>query len=201
MSFGILFSLWSASMGMSAVMDALNAAYRVKEGRSFLKQYAVAISLTTGLTGLLVLSTLLAILGNKIVAERFDIASPIVALWKFAKWPMALVLVFFAMAIIYYFAPNLKDRQWHWITPGAIVGVLLLLAISIGLRIYIHFSGNYTATYGSLGAVIVLLLCFYLGGAAVLLGGALNAVLESTAAGKPEIPQQKGLAITCTQTP
>ncbi|HET6144512.1 MAG TPA: YihY/virulence factor BrkB family protein [Candidatus Acidoferrales bacterium] len=201
MSFGILFSLWSASMGMSAVMDTLNAAYRVKEGRSLFNQYAVAISLTTGLTVLLVLSTLLAILGNKFVAERFDAASHIVIVWKFAKWPTALALVFFAMAIVYYFAPNQKDRQWHWITPGAVVGVLLLLAISIGLRIYIHFSGNYAATYGSLGAVIVLLLCFYLGGAAVLLGGALNAVLESIAAGrKREISEQKDLAITCTQT-
>jgi membrane protein len=103
------------------------------------------------------------------------------------------------MAIVYYFAPNLKDSRWHWITPGAIVGVLLLLGISIGLRIYIHFSGNYTATYGSLGAVIVLLLCFYLGGAAVLLGGALNAVLESIAAGTRETPEQKDLAVTCTE--
>jgi membrane protein len=200
MSFGIVFSLWSASMGMRAVMDTLNAAYRVKESRSFLKQYAVAIGLTTGLTVLLVLSTLLAILGNEIVANRFDAASPMVTLWKFSKWPMALALVSFAMAIVYYFAPNLKDRQWHWITPGAIVGVLLLLAISMGLRTYVHFSGNYAATYGSLGAVIVLLLCFYLGGAAVLLGGTLNAVLESILEGKSEIPPEKDLAITCAQT-
>ena len=84
-----------------------------------------------------------------------------------------------AFAMVYYFAPNLKHRRWKWVTPGAIAGILLLLAISIGLRIYIHYSGNYTATYGSLGAVIVLLLCSYLGGAAVLLGGALNGVLET----------------------
>jgi membrane protein len=199
MSFGILFTLWSASMGMTAVMDTLNAAYRVKESRSFVKRYAVAISLTTSLTVLLVFSTLLAILGNKMVREQFDASSPVIALWRFAKWPAALLLVFFAMAIVYYFAPNLKDSRWHWITPGAIVGVLLLLGISIGLRIYIHFSGNYTATYGSLGAVIVLLLCFYLGGAAVLLGGALNAVLESIAAGTRETPEQKDLAVTCTE--
>jgi membrane protein len=153
-----------------------------------------------GLTVLLVVSTLALILINKTLADQFDAASPLLTAWKFAQWPAALALVFFALSLVYYFAPGPQDRQGRWITPGAFAGVLLLVAISVGLRIYIHFSGSYAATYGSLGAVIVLLLCFYLGGATVLLGGALNAVLESTCAEKPEVLPQKNLTNTRAQT-
>jgi membrane protein len=82
-------------------------------------------------------------------------------------------------ALTYNLAPDLKKRKWRWVTPGAIFGTFLLLAISAGVRIYLHLFGSFTATYGSLGAVIILLLCFYLAGVAVLAGGALNAVLEN----------------------
>ena len=190
MSFGILFSLWSASMGMSAVMDTLNAAYKVEETRSFLKQSAMAIGLTLVLNVLLVSSTLLVIVGDKF-AGRFGPASSIELAWNCLQWPLALSLLFLAFALVYYFAPNLKHRRWHWVTPGAVAGILLLVIISIGLRIYIYYSGNYTATYGSLGAVIVLLLCFYLGGAAVLLGGALNGVLETLSEERVKTPLRR----------
>jgi membrane protein len=190
MSFGILFSLWSASLGMSAVMDTLNAAYRVEETRSFLKQSAVAVGLTLVLTLLLVSSTLLVIVGDEFAAG-FGPASSIELAWNLSQWPLALALLFFAFALVYYFAPNLKHRRWHWVTPGAIAGILLLVIISIGLRIYVHYSGNYTDTYGSLGAVIVLLLCFYLGGAAVLLGGALNGVLETLSEERVKTPLRR----------
>jgi membrane protein len=190
MSFGILFSLWSASMGMSAMMDTLNAAYKAEGTRSFLKQSAVAIGLTLILTILLVSSTLLIIVAGEFAA-RLGPASSIGLAWNFLQWPLGLALLFFAFALVYYFAPNLKHRRWHWVTPGAIVGVLLLVVISIGLRIYIHYSGNYAATYGSLGAVVVLLLCFYLGGAAVLLGGALNGVLETLSEERVKTPLRR----------
>jgi membrane protein len=84
-----------------------------------------------------------------------------------------------AFALTYYFAPNLEKREWHWITPGAVTGILLLIAISRGLRIYLYYFPTYNSTYGSLGAVIVLLLFFYLSGVAVLSGAALNAVVQA----------------------
>jgi membrane protein len=80
---------------------------------------------------------------------------------------------------MYYFAPNLQKREWHWITPGAVMGILLLIAISHGLRAYLYYFPTYTTGYGSLGAVIVLLLFFYLSGVAVLSGAALNAVVQA----------------------
>jgi membrane protein len=187
MSFGIITSLWSASTGMSAVIETLNAAYKVKETRSLLKQYAVATGLTVGIALLLVISVVIAVFGDRIL-NALSLGNVIANAWTVAQWPLALALILLAFAITYYFAPDLIDRQWHWITPGAILCVILWMGASVGLRIYLHFLGTYNATYGSLGAAIVLLLWFYLSGIAVLSGGALNGVLEAAAKstqGKP----------------
>lgn len=177
MSAGIVASIWSASYGMSATMDTLNAAYRVHESRSIVKQYFVAIALTMGMGLLIVISTLCAVIGTGIV---HSLALPHAAwlAWTLAKWPVTIGLLLLAFAITYYFAPDLKQRNWHWISPGAIAGVLLLLLVLVGVRVYLHFAGSYTETYGSLSGVIVLMLCFWLGGIAVLSGGVLNGVLE-----------------------
>jgi len=177
MSFGILGSLWSASMGMGAVMDTLNAAYRVKETRSLSKQYAVAIGLTCGIGVLLVLSIVTAIYGGKVIAIFSGTLIGTVVL-NVVRWLMVLAVILLAFSITYYFAPNIKERQWHWITPGAVVGIILLIIVSTGLRVYLSHFPTYNATYGSLGAVISLLLYFYLSGAAVLSGAALNGVLQ-----------------------
>lgn len=192
MSFGILASLWSASMGMSAVMDTLNTAYKVKETRSLVRQCAVAVALTCGIGVLLVVSLMTAIFGDRIAAALLP-GNVIATAWKIAEWPLALGLLLLAFATTYYFAPDLKNRRWHWITPGAVAGVTLLVAVSLGFRSYLHYYGAYSATYGSLGAVIVLLLCFYLSGIALLSGGALNGVLEGLAQAGEAVPAaQKG---------
>jgi membrane protein len=181
MSFGLVVSLWSASMGMIAVMDTLNAAYDVKESRSLLKQYAVAVGLTLGIALLLVISAVIVLFGDTIV-EALSHGGLIADVWKIAQWPLVLALILFAFAVTYYLAPDLPNRQWHWITPGAILGLVLWMAVSVALRIYLHFFGSYSATYGSLGAVIVMLLWFDLSGVAVLSGAALNGVLQKLAA-------------------
>lgn len=176
-SVGIIASIWSASLGMSAAMDTLNVAYDVKETRSFWKQYLIAILLTIGMGLLVVISTLMVIFGNNII-HTLMLPNWALFAWRFAKWPVAAALLLLGFAVTYYFAPNLTHRKWYWITPGSILAVFLLMLISLGLRIYLHFAGDYTATYGALGGVIVLLLGFYLGGVAVLVGGVLNGTLE-----------------------
>lgn len=181
MSFGIVASLWSASMGMIAIMDTLNAAFGVKETRSLFKQYAVAMGLTVGIAVLLVISVVIVVFGDTII-NALSPGNIIAIAWKIAQWPLALALILLAFAITYYFAPNVPNRRWHWLTPGAILGVILWMAVSFGLRIYLHFFGTYSVGYGSLGAVIVLLLWFYLSGVAVLSGAVLNAVLEKPTA-------------------
>jgi membrane protein len=177
-SFGLVASLWSASMGMSAVMDTLNAVYKVKETRSLFKQYGTAIGITLGLTLLAVVSVLTIVFGNQVVGS-FSPEHVIAIAWNIIQWALALAVLLLALAITYHFAPNLKDRKWHWVTPGSVASVVLLIAVSVGVRAYFHYSVNYSAVYGSLGAVIVLLACFYLGGVAILSGGAFNGALES----------------------
>jgi membrane protein len=188
MSFGILASLWSASMGMSAVMDTLNAAYKVKETRSVIKQYMVATGLTVGIGLLLVMAVVIAVFGNTIL-RALSPGNILATTWEIVQWPLAVALVLMVFAITYYFAPNLRERRWHWITPGAVAGVILWTLVSIGLRIYLHFFGTYSVGYGSLGAVIVLLLWFYLSGIAVLSGAVLNGVLEGLAPPENVAPQ------------
>jgi len=181
MSFGIVFSVWSASMGMSAVLDTLNAIYRVKEKRSLVKQYAIAIALTVGLGILIIVTVLIVAFGNDVVGSLSH-GGLLSIVWNIARWPLGIALLLLAFAITYYFAPDIANRKWRWVSPGAIAGTVLLTLVSIGLRIYLRYAGASPSEYGPLGAVIVLLLAFYLCGIALLSGGALNGVLEGVAA-------------------
>ena len=186
MSFGVIASLWSASLGMGAVMDTLNAAYRVTETRSLWKQYAVAIGLTLGL-GTMLVASISAGLFVRRVAGVFPVSLPETIAVRLVLWPMVVAALLLGFALTFYFAPNVQKRQWHWITPGAVAGILLLIIISRGLKAYLYYFPTYDATYGSLGAVIVLLLFFYLSGVAVLSGAALNAAIaDSSGRGQQE---------------
>ena len=99
-----------------------------------------------------------------------------------------LVFVFLAFQLIYYFAPDLHEQQLRWLTPGAVVGVILWLLVSFLFGSYLIFYNTYSVVYGSLGAVIILLLWFYLTGVTILIGGEVNALVEQAAAraGDPE---------------
>ena len=185
LSFGLLAALWAASNGMGAITEALNVAYDVKESRPWWKTRLQAIGLTTALSVLIISALLLVLYGGKIVevlAANFDFGSAFVMTWKIAQWPIVFAVMLLAFALIYYFAPDLRDQKWAWVTPGAVIGVVLWLLASFGFRTYLHFFDSYSATYGSLGAVIILMLWLYLTGVAVLVGGELNAELEHMAA-------------------
>jgi membrane protein len=94
--------------------------------------------------------------------------------------------------LIYYFAPDLREQKWQWLTPGSAIGVALWLLVSIGFRVYLNFFDSYSATYGSLGAVIILMLWLYFTGAAVLIGGEINSEIENAAAeqGEPDAKEK-----------
>ena len=177
LSFGILATLWAASNGMGAICDSLNVAYEVKETRSWWKTRLVAVSLTVVLALLIISALTLLLFGGRIaelIAANFSFGGFFVTSWKIAQYPVALVFVLLAFGLIYYLAPNLKDAKWSWITPGSLAGVALWLLVSFGFRFYLHYFNSYSATYGSLGAVIILMLWFYLTGAAILFGGEVN---------------------------
>src|ERR1700719_5147211 len=184
LSVGLIFSLWSASAGMSAIMDTLNAEYEVHEGRSFIKRNAVALGLTLAVAVLLIAAVAIVLAGGP-TAEAFS-GGIVKIVIKIAQWPVAIALVLFGFALVYFFAPDVKEQEWHWITPGAIAGVALWLAASFALKAYLHFFDRYSATYGSLGAVIILLLWFYVSGASLLFGAEINSVIEDAAAAKGE---------------
>lgn len=186
LSLGILFSLWSASAGMSGVMDTLNAEYEVKETRSFVRKNAIAVGLSIASALLIVTAVVIVLSGGSAAHAVSGRTTPV--LLRIVEWPVALGLVLLGFALIYFFAPDVKDQKWHWVTPGAIVGLGLWLTISFILKIYLHFFDRYSATYGSLGAVIVLLIWFYWTGAAILMGAEINSVLEDAAAegGEPD---------------
>ncbi len=101
---------------------------------------------------------------------------------KVVEWPVAIALVLLAFAIIYFWAPAVQGKTWRWITRGTVAGVALWLIVSVALKIYLQYFGRLNATYGSLGAVIVLLLWFYLTGAAVLIGAEIDIVSKTAAA-------------------
>jgi membrane protein len=127
MSFGIIASLWSASMGMGAIMSTLNAAYKVQESRSLFRQYLIAIELTGGIAILLIASLVVAVFGDDLVAAVFS-GHTVFVLWKIAKWPLGLASLVLTFEITYYFAPDVDvdERDWRWITPGTVVGIFFL---------------------------------------------------------------------------
>ena len=186
-SFGILAALWAASAGMGAVSESLNVAYHVKETRPWWKQRLTAVGLTIALSLLIISALILVLYGGKIadfLAATYGFGGTFVIAWKVLQWPIVLAFLLVGFALIYYWAPDLADQDWKWVTPGSVVAVTLWLLVSFGFRLYLHFFDSYSKTYGSLGAVIVLMLWFYFTGAAILIGGEVNSDLEDEAARK-----------------
>ncbi len=187
LSFGLLAALWAASNGMGAMTQALNTAYDVKETRSWWKQRAVAVGLTISLSVLIIGAVGVVLGGSKIagyLAATYGLGTVFVSTLKILQWPIALAFMLLAFALIYFFAPDVRDQDWKWITPGSTIGVALWLLVSFAFKGYLHFFDSYSKTYGSLGAVIVLMLWLYLTGLAVLIGGEINSEIENAAAHK-----------------
>ncbi|HZI20452.1 MAG TPA: YihY/virulence factor BrkB family protein [Pyrinomonadaceae bacterium] len=198
-SFGLLVALWTASFGMSAVVTSLNEAYGVRESRPWWKAQLVALALTVTLVVLIMSALALLLYGHSIgllLADRLGLGATFTTVWAVLQLPFVLAFVLLAFALIYYFAPDVQQIKWQWITPGSVLGLGLWLAVSFAFRLYIHFFDTYSTTYGSLGAVMILLLWLYLTGAAILVGGELNAIIEHAAAeaGAPDAKEHGEVA-------
>ena len=191
LTFGVLFALYSGSGGVTQMMSTLNAAYEVREGRSWLKVHLIAVGLTVAMSMLVIAALFLVFGGGRLVdfiGKALGMNSAFLAVGVVLQWLLALGFVVFAFAVIYYFGPDVKERHWYWITPGSVVGVALWAIASGAFRGYLHFFNSYSKTYGSLGAVMILMLWFYLTGLAFLVGGQINSTIEHAAAehGHPE---------------
>jgi membrane protein len=176
---GILVALWSASAGTSAVQDALNSIHGVAETRPFWRARLSAILLTVGVGALFLLALGVLFMGDKLVAnEHSGLGYAVVFAVRLITWPVAFASVALGFGLVYWKAPDLEAQPWEWITPGAAIGIVVWLLASLALRLYLHYFNSYSVTYGSLGAVIVLLTWFYLSGLALLLGSVINDTLE-----------------------
>lgn len=182
LSFGLLASLWAASSGVEAIAGSLNSAYNVKETRPWWTTKATSIGLTIGLSLQVLIALALVLYGGKIadaIAAVCGFGPWFGIVWKTLQYPLVIAFILQALAAVYYFAPNLRNKRWHWITPGSVVGTALWLLVSFAFRLYLHYFDTYSKTYGSLGAVIVLMLWLYLTSSAILLGGRINSEIDN----------------------
>ena len=188
LSIGALGALWASSNGLSSFMTALNVAYDVPETRSFLKRKALAVGLTVMFSAFVLMALILMVFGPKIgemVASWVGLGTLFPIVWNIVSIPIVIFLVVFAVALVYWLAPA-AEQHFRWVTPGSAVAVLLWLVMSLGLRYYVQNFGNYSATYGSIGGVILLMLWLYLSGIALLLGAEINSEIEHAAAERGE---------------
>jgi membrane protein len=173
-------AIWSSSAALVAIVSSLNRAYDIEESRPWWKVRLTAVGLTIALALLVLTSFTLVVAGPTIaehLASSFWAGAVFEWSWKILQWPVAFFLVSMAVGLVYYFAPD-AEQDWTWITPGAVIGTLLWMVISLAFRYYVTNFTDYNATYGAVGGVIVLLLWFYISGLAILVGAELNAEIE-----------------------
>lgn len=189
-TFSLLGAIWSASVGISAIQETLNDVYKIEEKRSYLaaRLSAIGVTLVVSTIGTLSLATMF---GGDWFAMflRHRIADSAIALMvsatvRVAGWAIAAALLLLVFAVIYYWAPNWRHRRWRWFTPGGAFGICGWLIASLGFRIYLHFFNTFTAIYGSLGAVVILLMWFYITGLMLLFGAEINSEIEAAAVEK-----------------
>jgi membrane protein len=176
LSVSILLLLWSASSLFVAVMDTTNAAYGVRDERPWWKKRLLAIVLT-------VIETILLIGATASIALWPQVSGwlRLGGLAAVVQWVIVVVALLTAFALAYYFGPHI-EQEWEWITPGATLGVLALIAASLGFRLYLHFGqANYSETYGALAGVVLMMLWMYLAALALLVGAEINCVIEHAA--------------------
>ena len=177
LSFGAAVALWTASSAVRMAMHALNVAYDVEEERPAWKKFPLSILYTLLLAVLLITAVVLMVLGPQVaqwVAQQVGLGSIFVTLWAWLRIPVAILLIALILALVYYLFPN-TTQPLRIITPGAIVAVIVWVAASLGFSFYVQNFGSYSATYGALAAVIVLLFYFFISAAVMLFGAEVNA--------------------------
>lgn len=180
LTIGVLTALWSSSAAMTAVIDTLNRAYDVEEGRPWWSVRLTAIGLTVGVALFILISFALVLAGPTLaerLADWWRLGPAFEWTWKIVQWPLVFALASSGIALIYYFAPDV-EQEWIWLTPGAIFATVLWLLATLGFKFYVANMGNFTETYGAIGGVMVLMLWFYISGLVILIGAEMNAVIE-----------------------
>ena len=179
LTLGLVFTIWTASSGFSAIIDGLDVVYRVHETRPVWKTRPLAMALTLVAGSLLLLALVLMIEGTHFgvwATGRFELNPAALATWHYLRWGLAIASAMFAVELLYHFGPDLKQR-FRDSLPGAVVAVMAWIGLSYLLGSYFQHFDSLDNTYGPLGAAIGLYIWFYLSGLTILLGGEVNVLL------------------------
>lgn len=174
---GVLVALYSASKGVTSLMEGLNVAFEVEEKRGYVKYYLTVFALTIGvIVGFLLIVALLAVLPA--VLGVLPLGGLGETLAQVLRWPVVVAVVIVGLAILYRFGPSRGSVPWRWITPGAVAATVLWLAGSVAFTIYVANFGSYNETFGALGGVIVLLTWLWLSAYIIMMGAELDSEIE-----------------------
>jgi membrane protein len=178
---GLATALNSASSAFGAAGRALNKIFRVEEGRGFVKHKLVDLGWTLAVMALALITFVLIFLGGGLASDvlgKIGLGDTAATVWLFLRWPAALCVTMLIYAIVYYAAPNVEVRHFRWITPGAVVGVLLWILASALFFLYVSNFSSYSATYGAFAGAVILLVWLWVTNLALLFGAELNAVVD-----------------------
>lgn len=176
LSIGIIATLWSASKGMSALMKSLNRAYDVEEKRSFVVSRGLSIVLTVAMIFVFILALLLPVFGKQLgilIFSYLGLSDQFLKTWDVIRWVLTTVILFLVFLAVYYLAPNIKIRCATAV-PGSIFASVGWIVVSLGFSSYVSNFGNYTAMYGSIGTIIIMMLWFYFSAIIIMVGGEIN---------------------------
>jgi membrane protein len=180
LSFGIIATIWSASNGINAIVRAFNKAYEVKETRHFIAARLMSILLTVAMVTVMVVALLLPVFGKQIgmlIFSVYGLSEEFLHTWNAFQWLVSSMVLFLVFSFLYYFAPN-KHLHWKEVVTGALFATAGWIGVSLGFSYYVSNFGNFSAMYGSLGGIIVLMIWFYLSGMIIMIGGEINAMIH-----------------------
>jgi membrane protein len=178
---GLAVALWSASGYIGAFIRASNVIYETDEGRPFWKLRPLQVAVTVVMVVLVAAVLMALVLTGPIVravADPLGVGETAITIWNVAKWPILAVLFVIMIDLLYYASPNAKLRGFVWLTPGAVLALVLWAIASAGFALFVANFGSYDKTYGTLGGVVVLLIWMWITNVAILLGHELNAERE-----------------------
>jgi membrane protein len=181
LAISVVVALYGTTGALEAARRALNVVFEVESGRSFLRRKTIDVASTLVLMTLVLVSLVMAFVGGRFAEDLLGfvgLGSTTARVWNIARWPGAVATAMLVFAFIYYVTPDVQQRSFRWVTPGAVVGVLLWLAASFGLSTYVSKVADVGAIYGAFAGAIVLVAWLWLTNVALLLGAELNAEIE-----------------------
>jgi membrane protein len=186
-------ALYGATGYLEAARRALNVVFEVRGGRSFLRRKLTDVGSTVVLLTLVLVTLVLMFTGGGVA--RDVLGNDAGAVFQVARWPAAVIVALLVFSFVYYVTPDVRPRAFHWVTPGAVVGVTFWLVASIGFSLFLRNFGSFNVTYGSFAAAIILLIWLWLTNCALLFGAEVNAEIERQKEMSEGVPEAQTLAL------